>query len=145
MVCIYCASPTRVINSRVQKKTVGVWRRRICLNCKAVFSTTEQADLSSSVMVLSKKGVLMPFYREKLLSSLLNALAGNERQFEYAAQLCTTIVGKLLRKNTAQLGTDEIISCASTTLKNFNHQAYARYVAEYASDSASIKLRPSSG
>ncbi|HEX8389987.1 MAG TPA: hypothetical protein VF597_01035 [Candidatus Saccharimonadales bacterium] len=41
MICINCSSETKVTNSRPQKKSPGVWRRRSCVACGAIFTTME--------------------------------------------------------------------------------------------------------
>lgn len=137
MVCIYCSGATQVSNSRRQVRANSVWRRRRCLACKAVFSTVEQADLSTSIAVIDQKGHVIPFSREKLLMSIVVALRDNNKQLEHSTQLCQTVIAKLLKLKTAKLSSQDVLSTTAKTLKNFNHQAYARYLAEY--DSRSVK------
>lgn len=69
--------------------------------------------------------------------SLLLALKDNDKQYEYAQQLCQTVTAKLLNGKKASMNSREILMTVSSILKRFNHQAYVRYMAEY--DSASIK------
>lgn len=137
MVCVYCGQKTEVVNSRRQVKANNVWRRRQCFTCQAVFSTIEQADLTTSLAVIDKNGRIVAFSREKLLMSVLLALKDSQKQFEHAPQLCQTVISKLLKTKRASFNSRDIIVTVSSILKNFNHQAYVRYLAEY--DSESVK------
>jgi transcriptional regulator NrdR family protein len=83
MVCVYCGSETKVTNSRHQKRTNQVWRRRQCLKCTALFTTEEKTDHTSLWKVKkNNEETLVAFSRDKLFLSIykscehrLNALA----------------------------------------------------------------------
>ena len=98
MVCIYCGSPTQVINSRQQWRTNGVWRRRLCTVCKNVFTTTEAPDLSTTVMVEPKPGSasLHHFNRDRLFLSIYDSCKHRPTALKDASSLTATVIGKLL-------------------------------------------------
>ena len=82
MKCPYCESlgkrsKTDVINSRKGKGGEEVWRRRKCLVCGEVFTTSEHFSYDSLFVVkrnLSRKR----FVYEKLFSSVLNAISAGK-------------------------------------------------------------------
>lgn len=132
MKCIYCGKETGVVNSRLQKKNNQIWRRRKCLVCVAIFTTTERAVLGPDMALKTKTGVLIPFSRPKLMSSLLLALGGSFKHYEQAESLTDNIIGRLLRKNTgASLDQVELTRLCKSVLKNYDHRAYLRYLAEH--------------
>jgi transcriptional repressor NrdR len=94
MVCIYCQSPTDVVNSRPQKRQNRVWRRRHCNSCDATFSTIEDAERTTSYMVRSQ-GRLQPFLRDKLLVSVYNSCKHRARAIYDAGALTDTILGRV--------------------------------------------------
>ena len=69
MVCLQCGSETKVVNSRLQKRSNQVWRRRQCSSCQSIFTTQETADYSSIWLVKHSSGKLVPFSRDKLFLS----------------------------------------------------------------------------
>lgn len=133
MVCPYCLAETQVINSRPQKRNNQVWRRRRCVTCGAVFTTHEAIDLSSSFSV-SKGGKTAPFMADKLFKDVMDKLKGNQRPYETAREITATITHKVLKDASNGLISSQAISrVAAVTLKNFDHQAYLRYIADHPS------------
>ena len=129
MVCIYCSGETKVTNSRHQKKSNQVWRRRQCLACQAVFSTEEQAVTDTSIIIMSA-GHSEPFSREKLLLSVYDALRHRKTAISDATALCDTIWSRLQGHITeAQLNRDVLVSATSDVLKRFDKAAATTYLA----------------
>lgn len=130
MVCVYCGSETHVNNSRHQKRVNQVWRRRICKNCGATFTTHETADLASALRVKNRGGKLSPLSRDKLLLSLYKSLGHRRTALSDASGLCDTILAKVAK--TAQNGVIEatsIIQTATVTLNRFDTAASTHYQA----------------
>ncbi|MDB5175913.1 MAG: NrdR family transcriptional regulator [Candidatus Saccharibacteria bacterium] len=127
MVCIYCSGNTQVINSRLQKRANSVWRRRKCLNCQAVFTTSEVAQYDGSWRVQSGKQ-LIAFSRDKLLLSIYESVRHRPEALQDASALTETIIGKL--RHTASDGLltiKDIIVVAQAILNNFDDAAYVHY------------------
>jgi transcriptional repressor NrdR len=140
MVCIYCGSETKVINSRLQKRSNNVWRRRNCLACSATITTHEAADLSTTLLVETKNGAIEPFLLLKLSESLLDAL--NERKDAYAAatELSQTIVQQLLKHPRRDaFKTIGLSTMTADVLSRFNKEAYLRYVLAHPSQAPRLK------
>jgi transcriptional repressor NrdR len=128
MVCIQCGAETQVFNSRHQKRSNQVWRRRKCLKCQAVFSTTESADYGALWAVIGKNGRLTPFSRDRLFLSLYNSLQHRHSAIKDANGLTTTVISKLtpLASN-ASLPSSVILSTVQLTLNRFDNVASVHY------------------
>lgn len=146
MVCVYCGGRTKVVNSRPQRRSNSIWRRRACATCRAVFTTEESANLSGSVMVEKQGGGLQPLLREKLVISLATALKHHPEPITTASELANTILGKLLLgSRSASVTSTDIIHTSEETLRRFDYSAYLRYVAEYSTGSVKSlrRIKPS--
>lgn len=129
MDCIYCGVKTKVSNSRKQKRTSQVWRRRTCPDCKAIFSTLEGVDLEKSLAV-GKNGKIEPFSRDKLLLSVFSACGHRKDALESSVALTSTIIGKATSRHAGPtLERDEVVKIATETLKRFDRPAYVQYKA----------------
>jgi transcriptional repressor NrdR len=95
MVCIYCGNSTQVTNSRLQRRTNGVWRRRSCTSCEQVFTTIEQADLAGSIRI-THNGRFEPYNRDQLLMDVYEACKHRTRALEDAQALILTITADIL-------------------------------------------------
>ena len=91
MVCIYCGGNTRVTNSRSSKKNPGIWRRRHCDNCNAIFTTSESPDLSVSISVIKREGSLETFSIDDLYVSIFKSLSHRREALNDARHLTNTI------------------------------------------------------
>jgi transcriptional repressor NrdR len=97
MVCIYCGNKTDVINSRPQKRHNKVWRRRRCIVCEAIFTTTEAASLSESLVIAQNNANTgyKPFLRDKLFLSVYSSCQHRKDAIADATALTDTILGYL--------------------------------------------------
>lgn len=130
MVCIQCGGDTHVYNSRHQKRTNSVWRRRRCLNCGASFTSEEIAKYGDSWRVLARNGQLQPFSRDKLFLSLYGSLRHRPAAVAEAGALTDTVIVKLSDK--AEGGRIEarfIIQTVSVALNRFDRPASVQYQA----------------
>lgn len=130
MVCIYCKSETRVVNSRPQQRTNQVWRRRRCYKCRALFSTNEKLNLEHSIIVKSSSDKYEGFKKEKLLLSVYESLKHRRDVLEEALALTDTITSRLLNKLESPLLSTKIIKIHThSVLKNFDKAASVHYKA----------------
>src|SRR5581483_6617471 len=91
MICPYCGHETRVFNSRHQKRSNQVWRRRRCGFCKAVFTSLEVVDMPSALSVRSGSST-EPFLPDKLYTEILLALQDRKDAFVAAREVTNTVV-----------------------------------------------------
>lgn len=129
MVCLYCHSKTKIINSRHQKQNNQTWRRRRCTACSAIF-TTEERPLMAKAFMIESNGILTPFERDKLYLSIHRSLGHRSGAISEASHLVNSIIAKLLPLLVnASLDKQTIKLTASTALKHFDKAAYTHYLA----------------
>jgi transcriptional regulator NrdR family protein len=132
MVCIYCGAGTSVTNSRPQKRSNQVWRRRRCEGCGAVLTSLEAYELASGIHVRSKGGKTSVFDRDRLFVSIYESLGHREAPVADATALTETIIAKLCSPTTAALlETTKIAAAAADTLRSFDHAAAVYYTAHH--------------
>jgi transcriptional repressor NrdR len=132
MVCTYCGGETKVTNSRHQKKSNQVWRRRQCLACGATFSTSEAVDYELAWLVSKGGKALRPFSRDKLFLSLYDSCAHRKTALSDARGLTETVISKLtgyLSNGTLQAG--DIARAAQVALNRFDKAASVHYRARH--------------
>lgn len=131
MHCPYCVYPdTQVVNSRLTKKDTQVWRRRRCLNCKAVFTTHEMVDLSH-LMVLKKTGKIQKFNKMKLYSGIYGATIGSKTpNREYLVDKITREVEiEILALKRKIINSTEIADIVLFKLKQLHTATFLRFLA----------------
>lgn len=133
MKCLYCGGQTEVTNSRHQKRSNQVWRRRQCKRCKAVFTSHEALELSSALFVQSRAST-KPFLPDKLYTEVLLALQDRPNCYSEARELTGTIIQKLLKiGDKPYLQPKQISQASAEVLKRFNKRAWMRYATEHPS------------
>ncbi len=132
MVCIYCQSDTQVINSRPQKRSNSVWRRRQCEGCNTVFSTEEHADLTKSVVVRKSPKRLEAFQNDRLFIDLYESLKHRKTALKDARALTSTIISKVLMLQVdGIIEKNDITRCTYEILGYFDNAAAVHYRAFY--------------
>lgn len=127
MVCIYCGQETQVINSRHQKRTNQVWRRRKCLACQAVFTTLEGVDAAQALRVKNGKR-FEPFSRDKLLLSIYDSLRHRKTAVTDATGLTATVMSLLYQSiSEATLERESIVEITSAVLERFDKAAATHF------------------
>lgn len=134
MVCIYCGSKLTVSNSRPQKRTNSVWRRRTCPNCQAIFTSVETIDPTVSLVYKDHQKRLQPFSRDKLYTSIYEACKHRKAAPDEARALCDTVITRLLSNaSSATVTRPNVISATTETLRHFDKAAASTYVAYHPS------------
>lgn len=129
MVCLYCSGKTKIVNSRHQKRLNQKWRRHLCTQCDAVFTTIEAFDPSTSLSVTAGKQIL-PFDRETLFISVYESLRHRPQAPQDAKALTDTILACLASQTErATLTREKIVSTTADTLKKFDRAAHTHYLA----------------
>lgn len=129
MNCVFCGGDTRVTNSRPQQRTNSVWRRRSCIDCSTIFTSTEVIDLSGSIVVKSATA-LASFSRDKLFISVYESLKHRKTALEDATALTDTIIQRILTAITgAEIQKSLITNTACQVLEAFDRSAAVQYQA----------------
>lgn len=132
MVCLYCSSSTRVANSRSQRAGTQTWRRRVCVRCKAIFTTRELPDLEHAIRVRGHNNALSSFSRDKLLLSIHASLTHRVSSIADASGLCDTIIEEILQTaNRGLLEASSIIRVSIQVLARFDQAATTHYKAHH--------------
>jgi transcriptional regulator NrdR family protein len=142
MVCIYCGGITRVTNSRSQKESNQIWRRRHCIVCSSDFTTHEIADLDNNLMVryVGKHGI-SPFSRDSLFVSVYESCKHRPTAARDAGFLSQTIIAKLMTNiNGGLLDRDVIVDTVASVLEHFDQAAATSYKAYHAPSSKQSKV-----
>jgi len=130
MDCYICGKDTKVVNSRSQARLNQVWRRRLCDNCKYIFTTVEKIDLERSMSVKTDSDTIAPFIREKLLISINSSLGHRKNHVSEAVALTDTVISKLQNKyKNSLIDRAVIIDTTQKVLKNFDNTAAMHYSA----------------
>ena len=130
MVCIHCSHETHVVNSRPQKRTNQVWRRRKCGYCGAIFSTHEVAQLGDAWAVLDTHGHIRPFARDQLYLSLYKSLEHRKTAVHDATALTETVIKNLgAQVRDGVIIRSSLIQTVNVALNRFDKTASSLYAA----------------
>jgi transcriptional repressor NrdR len=128
MVCLHCGAKTHVSNSRLQRRSQRVWRRRQCLRCKAIFTTEESALYEAAWTVQGHDSAFKPFSRDKLFLSLYKSCQHRSSALQDAADLVDTIIKKLAGGvEDGRLWSGTISQTALVALSRFDKAASVHY------------------
>jgi transcriptional regulator NrdR family protein len=131
MVCIYCEGKTHVTNSRLQKRTNQVWRRRQCNSCQAIFSSLERIVYEGGLMVQNSTSHITPLQRDKLFLDIYDACRHRPNAISDATALTDTVLSKLLALRASQglIQRDILVKITDSALKQFDRSAHVHYLA----------------
>ena len=126
MLCPYCTSESQVVNSRHQKRLNSVWRRRQCVNCRAIWTTSEQIKGSSTFKV-QQDGKLVDFAPEMLLISLYGVLKHRKNAEIDAQYIQSTVIRNIQLHGEAIIPVEQIANESIAVLQNFDKLARDLY------------------
>lgn len=136
MVCPYCHGNTHVSNTRPQKRSNRLWRRRKCEKCGATFTSLEAIDVASVLRVSHNKRPTL-FDKDRLLISIYESCRHRKQAHSDASALAQTVVDTLMRQTTdGILEVDTIRIVTHQTLLHFDPVAAAVYAATHISQAA---------
>lgn len=128
MVCYYCKNKTSVINSRYQKRKNSVWRRRQCLSCKAILTTSEQYDLETTLLIIDSSKTPTYFNEYKLFLSIYSCFGHSKESLSKSGYITSNIIDLLSSKQkTAQIDTKSLKLMISVALSRYDTLAADQY------------------
>lgn len=128
MKCLYCGAKLSVSNSRPQKRTNSVWRRRACPACKAVFTSVETIDPTATLMFQGSAKHLEPFSRDVLFISIFDACRHRKTALSDARHLTDTVMQQLLgAKHSATVRRHHVVTVTLGALERFDRTAALQY------------------
>jgi len=118
------------MNSRLQKKSNTVWRRRKCLDCQGLFTTLESADYYTSLLFRRSEKYTEAFQRDKLFISIHESCKHRKQAVEAATALTDTVLGRIRTKiHDATVMREDLISVTADILKRYDKAAHTSYLA----------------
>ncbi len=126
MLCPYCNIDSKVTNSRLQKRSNSVWRRRQCFECGAIWTTIESMKGSVTFKVLRDED-LVDFHSEILLISLYEALKHRKTPEIDAQYVFETVTNNLHSLKVPIFSTNLIANTCYKVLKNYDKLAADLY------------------
>lgn len=131
MRCPFCSyAESKVIDSRPADDGERIRRRRECLSCQKRFTTYEAIE-TIPMMVIKKDGVMEPFYREKLLNSMLRACEKRQISLSQIERAVDEIEAGLQNAMEREIPTSRIGELAMQKLKGIDEAAYVRFASVY--------------
>jgi transcriptional repressor NrdR len=135
MKCIYCShKKTEVVNSRETAKGIQTWRRRKCIKCEHIFTTTESA-LAYNAFVIKRNGRRERLVYEKLFVSLFTVIhISKYKDNGQSAKLAKSLSQKILQnivfhtQGTREIRTQDIIVLAHSYLQKINRHYADHYI-----------------
>jgi transcriptional repressor NrdR len=131
MVCIYCGAHTSVVNSRHQRRTNTIWRRRKCERCASVFTSIEQPDLQAGLRIRRSPTQLVTFDRDRLFISIYECCRHRPAAVHEAGNLAQQVINGLLTRAVTPglIDREDLVTLTYTVLKGYDRTAAALYSA----------------
>lgn len=131
MKCPFCGhQEDKVIDSRASSDGMSIRRRRECLNCGRRFTTYEQIE-GQSLMVIKKDGRREPFDRHKVLAGLVKACEKRPVSMDQLEALVDDIERELSRQFEREVSSKEIGERVMRQLHALDPVAYVRFASVY--------------
>lgn len=130
MECPYCRREvTIVLNSRPTRQNSQIWRRRQCLNCKAIYTTHERVDLSN-LIVIKKSGKTEMFSQGKLYAGIYRStISQTKNRGKLVDKVTQEVEREILFLKTKRVFSEQIGNIVIRILKKHNTGAFLRFLA----------------
>ncbi|HEX5314997.1 MAG TPA: transcriptional regulator NrdR [Gammaproteobacteria bacterium] len=133
MHCPFCGhEDTRVADSRLAAGGRQIRRRRVCLKCRARFTTQETPEFTLP-RVVKRDGSRVPFDEEKLRVGVLKALEKRPVATETVDAMLANIVERLRLSGEREMTSGAIGEMVMTALFDLDQVAYVRFASVYRS------------
>lgn len=131
MKCPFCGhKEDKVIDSRSSEEGRSIRRRRECLKCKRRFTTYENIE-ETSLMVIKKDGRREPFDRKKILSGIKKACEKRPISTQVLEELTDKVEYTLQSKFEKEVGANQIGELLMELLHDLDEVAYVRFASVY--------------
>lgn len=131
MRCIKCSSlEDRVIDSRTSKDGYSIRRRRECISCGFRFTTYENVE-RLSVLVVKRDGIREPFKPEKLLGGLIKACEKRPVSLETLEKAVEEITDSFTADGLREIPANTIGLKVMNHLRQIDQVAFVRYASVY--------------
>ncbi len=128
MRCPFCGHPdSRVVDSRAGEDGASIRRRRQCLSCGRRFSTAETSSLS----VVKRSGVVVPFSRDKVVAGVRKACQGRPVTDDQLALLAQQVEEVVRGSGRAEIDAHDVGVAVLAPLRELDEVAYLRFASVY--------------
>ena len=132
MKCIYSENePTRVVNSRANKKAPIVWRRRQGVASGVTFTTYERPSLAENKPVTLPNDKQDTFNLGRLIISIAAAFTHDDHAAKYDSLWLAQTVEDRLSMHEGALTPQLIAEATYAALKRFDELAAVQYAAKH--------------
>ncbi|MBI5385668.1 MAG: transcriptional repressor NrdR [Verrucomicrobia bacterium] len=121
----------KVIDSRASREGSTIRRRRECLSCGHRFTTYEEIEKTSRLLVLKRDGRHEEFTREKLISGLQRACQKRPVTPEAIEELATALYNEIASTYDREVNYREIGERVMNGLRHLDKVAYIRFASVY--------------
>jgi len=130
MKCPYCSSSkTKVIDKRATNDNSN-WRRRECTDCNRRFTTYENVE-PITLMVVKKKGGKQVFDKNKIVESVIKSRSKKNLPMERIESIVDDIEREILARNCEEIKSNEIGELVLKHLKPVDPVAYIRFASVF--------------
>jgi transcriptional repressor NrdR len=139
MDCPFCESnQIVVVNSRLTRKGIQIWRRRKCLSCKESFTTYERIELSF-LKVVKRNGNHEYYKQAKLYSGIYSAVVASKKMDrgdagEKAEEILRNVEEKILKTKKKEIETETIKEMVMAELLKTDWRSGLRYWAYFSGE-----------
>lgn len=131
MKCPFCGhKEDKVIDSRSSEEGRSIRRRRECLKCKRRFTTYENIE-EASLMIIKKDGRREPFDRKKILSGIKKACEKRPISTQQLEELIDKIEHTLQSKFEKEVEASAVGELLMELLYDLDEVAYVRFASVY--------------
>jgi len=130
MLCPYCKSESKVLDSRISTDGFSIRRRRECLKCAFRFSTVEEVRILDFT-VIKRDGSPEPYFREKIERGLRRALEKRKYSDDRFRRLIIRIERDIQARRSDKISSKQIGAIIMKHLKRFDKVAYIRFASVY--------------
>jgi transcriptional repressor NrdR len=121
----------KVIDSRASREGSTIRRRRECLSCGHRFTTYEEIEKPSRLMVLKRDGRHEEFTREKLLAGIQKACQKRPVSLGAIEELADQIYNEIAANHDREVNYREIGERVMNGLRSLDKVAYIRFASIY--------------
>lgn len=131
MKCPFCGyKEDKVIDSRSSEEGRSIRRRRECLKCKKRFTTYENIE-ETSLMVIKKDGRREGFDRKKILAGIKKACEKRSVSMQQLEELADRIECTLQSKFEKEVEASQVGELVMELLYDLDEVAYVRFASVY--------------
>ncbi len=131
MRCPYCSFlEDKVVDSRSNKDSRVIRRRRECLKCRRRFTTYERRE-EVPLMVIKKDGRRESFDRRKILNGVIRACEKRPVSMERIEGLVDGVEGILQSRLVKEMPSSEVGELVMRKLHELDEVAYVRFASVY--------------